>query len=223
MEGLHGRPGLESGLSGLGKKRQARHARRLEIPSCDRFLARRSSRHADSPPRTFELRTYTTTPGNLAASAARFRDHTMALFTKHGMTNVGYWSLDPDQKGAADTLIYMLAHKSKEARDASFKSFGSDRRMASRQVGLGKSRRWPADHERRRGVGLPHADRLFADEVAERAFALFDRGATGRSVVLNVAIFLTTVDRRRFSRESGGFETIAGVEPKAIRAGSRST
>jgi hypothetical protein len=81
---------------------------------------------ADVTPRVFELRTYTATPGNLAALHARFRDHTMELFKKHGMTNVGYWSLEADQKGAADTLVYVLAHKSKEARDASFKSFGSD-------------------------------------------------------------------------------------------------
>jgi len=81
---------------------------------------------AGPAPRTFELRTYTTTPGSLPKLHARFRDHTMALFTKHGMTNVAYWSLDSDQKGAADMLVYLLAHKSKDARDASFKAFQAD-------------------------------------------------------------------------------------------------
>jgi hypothetical protein len=81
---------------------------------------------ADSTPRTFELRTYTAIPGNLAALHARFRDHTMALFSKHGMTNIVYWSLDSDQKDTGDTLIYLLAHKSKDARDASFKTFQAD-------------------------------------------------------------------------------------------------
>src|SRR5258708_14436491 len=81
---------------------------------------------AAEEPRVLALRTYTATPGNLGRLHDRFRDHTIALFTKHGMTNVGYWSLDADQKGAADTLIYMLAHKSKDARDASFKEFGAD-------------------------------------------------------------------------------------------------
>ncbi len=81
---------------------------------------------ADSSPRTFELRTYTATAGKLPALHARFRDHTMALFTKHGMTNVAYWALDSDQKDAGDMLIYMLAHKSKDAREASFKSFQAD-------------------------------------------------------------------------------------------------
>lgn len=76
--------------------------------------------------RTFELRTYTTTPNNLGALDARFRDHTIKLFGKHGMENVAYWHLMPDQTGANDTLIYLLAHKSKDAADASFKSFRED-------------------------------------------------------------------------------------------------
>src|SRR2546425_917244 len=35
-------------------------------------------------PRTFELRTYTATAGHLDDLNARFRDHTVALFKKHG-------------------------------------------------------------------------------------------------------------------------------------------
>ena len=48
--------------------------------------------------RVFELRTYTTTPGNLERLFARFRNHTLALFAKHGMTNLFYWTPMPDQK-----------------------------------------------------------------------------------------------------------------------------
>jgi hypothetical protein len=76
--------------------------------------------------RTFELRTYTASTGNLGALDARFRDHTIKLFAKHGMENLAYWHLMPDQKGADDTLVYLLAHKSKEAADASFKAFRDD-------------------------------------------------------------------------------------------------
>lgn len=76
--------------------------------------------------RVFELRTYTTTPGNLDALNARFRDHTVSLFKKHGMTNVGYWTLLPDQEGADNTLIYILAHRSPEAAKESFAAFGKD-------------------------------------------------------------------------------------------------
>jgi len=76
--------------------------------------------------RVFELRTYTTTPGNLDALNARFRDHTMALFKKHGMTNIGYWTLIDDQEGAENTLIYILAHRSADAAKESFAAFGAD-------------------------------------------------------------------------------------------------
>jgi hypothetical protein len=77
-------------------------------------------------PRAFELRTYTAAPGKLDNLNKRFRDHTVALFKKHGMTNFGYWTPMKDQKGADDTLIYILAHKSKDAAAASFRAFGSD-------------------------------------------------------------------------------------------------
>jgi hypothetical protein len=77
--------------------------------------------------RVFELRTYTTTKGNLDNLNARFRDHTLKLFEKHGMTNVAYWVPLKDAKGAENTLIYILAHKSVEAAKASFKSFVADK------------------------------------------------------------------------------------------------
>ena len=77
-------------------------------------------------PRVFELRTYTASAGNLAALDSRFRDHTMKLFSKHGMENLAYWHLAPNQKGADNTLVYILAHKSKEAAAASFKAFRED-------------------------------------------------------------------------------------------------
>ena len=77
-------------------------------------------------PRVFELRTYTTTPGNLPLLHARFRGHTLALFAKHGMTNLWYWQLEKDQADADKTLIYMLAHASTDAAKASFDAFRAD-------------------------------------------------------------------------------------------------
>jgi NIPSNAP len=76
--------------------------------------------------RVFELRTYTASDGNLAALNARFRDHTLKLFEKHGMTNVVYWDLMKDQKEADVKLIYLLAHKSLDAARASFDAFRKD-------------------------------------------------------------------------------------------------
>jgi hypothetical protein len=81
---------------------------------------------AKAGPRVFELREYTASEGNLGALDARFREHTMTLFQKHGMENVGYWHLMPDQKNANRKLIYILAHKSEEAGKASFAVFRQD-------------------------------------------------------------------------------------------------
>lgn len=93
-------------------------------------------------PRIFELRTYTATPGNLERLHARFREHTLGLFAKHGMTNLCYWKLAADQKAADATLVYLLAHASPAARDASFQAFRDDpawqaARSASEQAGGG--------------------------------------------------------------------------------------
>jgi hypothetical protein len=76
--------------------------------------------------RVFELRTYTTPPGRLDALHGRFRNHTVGLFAKHGMSNLFYWKLQPDQAGADVTLIYLLAHQSVDAAKASFTAFRAD-------------------------------------------------------------------------------------------------
>ena len=76
--------------------------------------------------RCFEMRTYTAAPGKLEALHARFRDHTNSLFKKHGMTIVGFWVPTHKEKGAENTLVYLLAFPSQEARDKSFAAFGAD-------------------------------------------------------------------------------------------------
>jgi len=80
---------------------------------------------ADDSDRVFELRTYTAAPGKLEALQARFRDHTVAIFEKHGMTNVGYW-VPTDAPGSENTLVYMLAHESREAAAKSWEAFRND-------------------------------------------------------------------------------------------------
>jgi NIPSNAP len=81
--------------------------------------------------RCFELRTYTAAPGKLEALHARFRDHTNALFTKHGMTLVGYWVPSDVDKGAANTLVYLLAFKDRAARDQAWADFQADSEWAA--------------------------------------------------------------------------------------------
>ena len=86
----------------------------------------------------YELRTYTTAEGRLPALHARFRDHTMALFEKHGMTNVMYWT-PTDGEAAGNTLIYVLKHASRQAADASWRGFRAPR-LAGRQGRIGGRR-----------------------------------------------------------------------------------
>lgn len=77
-------------------------------------------------PRLFEMRTYTTPEGKIGALDARFRDHTCALFEKHGMTNLGYYHPVDVEKGAGRTLVYFLAHKDRDAATKSWAAFRAD-------------------------------------------------------------------------------------------------
>jgi hypothetical protein len=74
----------------------------------------------------FEMRTYTSTPENLENLQARFRDHTLGLFKKHGITNLAYFEFTPDQPGAKNTLLYFLAHKDRESAKKSWAEFSAD-------------------------------------------------------------------------------------------------
>jgi hypothetical protein len=75
--------------------------------------------------RVFELRTYVSKEGKLDNVVARFRDHTTKLFEKHGMENIGYW-IAADAPASQNTLIYVVAHKSREAAKASWDAFRLD-------------------------------------------------------------------------------------------------
>ena len=56
---------------------------------------------------------------------ARFRDHTTRLFEKHGITNVGYW-VPADGPTHDNTLIYIVAHKDRDAAKKSWDAFRKD-------------------------------------------------------------------------------------------------
>ena len=54
----------------------------------------------------FELRTYRASEGKMAALQARFRDHTLGIFPRHGIHSVGYWTVADDP----DVLVYLIWH-----------------------------------------------------------------------------------------------------------------
>ena len=75
--------------------------------------------------RVFELRTYHAAPGKMKALNARFRDHTMRIFRKHGMESVGYWQ-PQDPPDSQNTLIYIISHQSREQAKKNWADFQAD-------------------------------------------------------------------------------------------------
>jgi hypothetical protein len=78
--------------------------------------------------RVFEFRDYTASPGNLGHLNARFRNHTLQLFAKHGIQNWAYWTPSAGEPGADNRLVYLVTHASTDAAKASFGAFGQDPR-----------------------------------------------------------------------------------------------
>jgi hypothetical protein len=72
----------------------------------------------------YELRIYTTVPGRMAALQARFRDHTLRIWERHGIKTVGFWTtlVGPDN----NDLIYMIVWESLAERETKFTAFQSD-------------------------------------------------------------------------------------------------
>jgi len=107
---------------------QAKHGKILAKAPEAIYMARTDYSPKVSLPqagKVFELRTYTAAEGKLADMNARFRNHTDALFRKHGMHALGYWQpVDPPQ--SENVMIYVLAHESREAAAQSWKNFGAD-------------------------------------------------------------------------------------------------
>ncbi|HEY7189486.1 MAG TPA: NIPSNAP family protein [Vicinamibacterales bacterium] len=75
--------------------------------------------------RVFELRTYTAPDGKLEELHKRFRDHTMRIFKNHGMTNIAYFR-PQDAPLSQNTLIYVIAHPSRDAAKANWAAFQAD-------------------------------------------------------------------------------------------------
>jgi NIPSNAP len=88
-------------------------------------VAHTQSPTAPATSRVFEIRTYTAEDGKLDALNARFRDHTTKLFEKHGITSIGYW-IPADEPRSKNTLIYIVAHPSREAAKQNWDEFGKD-------------------------------------------------------------------------------------------------
>ena len=71
-----------------------------------------------------EYRVYEAVPGRLPDVNARFRNHTLNLFEKHGMKNIGYWT--PSVGDYSNRLIYILGFEDVAQRERAWASFRND-------------------------------------------------------------------------------------------------
>ncbi len=81
--------------------------------------------HAQTVARVYELRTYTVPEDRLEPLHARFRNHTMCIFQKHGIGNVVYFKPQDPEK-AKTTLVYLISHPSRQAADQNWAAFRKD-------------------------------------------------------------------------------------------------
>lgn len=89
------------------------------------FLAGFANTANAAQTRVYELRTYTAVDGKLDDLLARFRNHTVKLFEKHGMKNIGYW-IPQDEPLKKNTLIYVVSHESREQAKKNWDAFRAD-------------------------------------------------------------------------------------------------
>jgi hypothetical protein len=96
------------------------------LPTADWLASAQDKSGAGQPGTTvYELRIYHAYEGKLDDLLRRFREHTTKLFERHGIKNVAYWTpTDDPLKGK--TLVYILAHPSREAATANWKAFQND-------------------------------------------------------------------------------------------------
>ena len=72
----------------------------------------------------YEYRVYEAMQGKMPDLNARFRDHTLKLFEKHGIKNIGYWTSAVGDYN--DRLIYIVAFEDSAQRDRAWASFAQD-------------------------------------------------------------------------------------------------
>ncbi len=81
--------------------------------------------NAQPPSHVYELRLYHPHEGKLDALKARFGDHTDAIFRRHNMKSIGYWSPE-DALDSQNLFIYILEHPSRQEAEKNWAAFQAD-------------------------------------------------------------------------------------------------
>jgi hypothetical protein len=72
----------------------------------------------------YELRVYTVLPGRMPDLLARFKDHTVSIWRKHGIIPVGFWTTLIGR--STSELTYILARNSLADREIKWAAFQTD-------------------------------------------------------------------------------------------------
>jgi hypothetical protein len=71
----------------------------------------------------YELRSYEVVPGRMAAMHARFQNHTLGFFRRHGIEVVGFWEAII---GTSNVLHYVVRFDDLAHRERAWAAFGAD-------------------------------------------------------------------------------------------------
>ncbi len=77
------------------------------------------------PHHVYELRLYRVNEGKMNSLKARFGDHTDAIFRRHNMKSIGYWSPE-DAPDSQNLFIYILEHPSRQEAEKNWAAFQAD-------------------------------------------------------------------------------------------------
>jgi hypothetical protein len=72
----------------------------------------------------YELRIYRTLPGRLPNLLARFQNHTLRIWEKHGIRQAGFWTTLVGESN--NELTYLLGWESLAEREAKWPAFMAD-------------------------------------------------------------------------------------------------
>ncbi len=110
--------------------------------------------NAEAAHHVYELRLYHPNAGKLDELKARFRDHTDAIFKRHNMKSIGYWTPE-DAPSSQNLFIYVLQHPSRQEAEKNWAAFQADPEW----------QKVKAESEKQ-GPLVEHIDRYFMDPTS---------------------------------------------------------
>jgi len=117
-------------------------------------LSTLSGSNAESPHHVYELRLYPVKEGKMNALRDRFGNYTDAIFKRHNMKSVGYWSPE-DAPSSQNLFIYVLEHPSRQEAEKNWAAFQADPEW----------QKVKAESEAQ-GALVDHIDRYFMDPTS---------------------------------------------------------